>query len=114
VCSSDLVGPGRSDKSYGIHVARLAGLPEGVLKRAQSILDSLTASADRDHDARVTGPSGASLIAENPPLALQSQLSLFSDAERDALEDLHQLNLETISPMDAFMWLARIKKQLSR
>lgn len=108
------VGPGRSDKSYGIHVARLAGLPEGVLERAQSILDSLTASAERDRGARVIGPSGASLVAESPLLGVQSQLSLFSDAERDALEDLHQLNLESISPMDAFMWLARIKKQLSR
>ena len=109
------VGPGRSDKSYGIHVARLAGLPETVLKRAQSILDSLTSADARDHDARVTGPRGASLAAEGAPRlgAAQTQLSLFNDAERNALDGLRELRLETISPMDAFMWLARIKKQLS-
>jgi len=108
------VGPGRSDKSYGIHVARLAGLPEVVLKRAQGILDSLTAGDERDHLARVRGP----LTGGIDPLALpssgqQAQLSLFSDAERDALDGLHELQLETISPMDAFMWLTRLKKQLS-
>ncbi len=109
------VGKGRSDKSYGIHVARLAGLPEGVLKRAQSILDSLTAGDARDHSARVTGPRGASLAAESAaPLAgPQSQLSLFNESERDALDGLRGLDLESISPMDAFMWLARIKQQLS-
>ena len=109
------VGKGRSDKSYGIHVARLAGLPEGVLKRAQTILDSLTSSAERDHGARVVGPGGASVAAENPVLRFgpQSQLSLFSETERDALDGLRELNLESISPMDAFMWLARIKQELS-
>ncbi len=109
------VGKGRSDKSYGIHVARLAGLPEGVLKRAQTILNSLTAAADRDHDARLTGPGGASVAADSPTATPgpRTQLSLFSDTERDALEGLRQLDLETISPMDAFMWLARIKQELS-
>jgi hypothetical protein len=38
---------------------------------------------------------------------------LFSETERDALDGLRGLDLESISPMDAFMWLARIKKQLS-
>lgn len=114
------VGKGRSDKSYGIHVARLAGLPESVLKRAQGILDSLTAADARDHDARVDGPGarilrGASVAADSPAIATgpQTQLSLFNEAERDALDGLRELDLETISPMDAFMWLARIKNQLS-
>jgi len=108
------VGPGRSDKSYGIHVARLAGLPEGVLKRAQSILDSLTAADARDHEARVSGPGPAGAAGARPPLTgPQTQLSLFKESERDALDGLRGLDLETISPMDAFMWLARIKKQLS-
>ncbi len=42
----------------------------------------------------------------------QTQLSLFNESERDALDALKGLNLETISPMDAFLWLARIKKQI--
>jgi DNA mismatch repair protein MutS len=103
------VGPGRSDKSYGIHVARLAGLPETVLERAQVILSSLSVADQRDLPALqpTTGNFSSSPI---PPEA--GQLSLFRESERDALDALHDLNLESISPMDAFMWLAKIKKQL--
>ena len=54
---------------------------------------------------------GASLIADQtkPPL---SQLTLFRESERDALAALRTLDLEKLSPMDAFMWLMKIKKQL--
>jgi DNA mismatch repair protein MutS len=109
------VGPGRSDKSYGIHVARLAGLPEKVLHRAQEILKSLTTADKRDlparRPARDGSAGGASLVADQagPP---PSQLTLFRENERDALKALRSLDLEIISPMDAFMWLDRIKKQL--
>ena len=110
------VVPGRSDKSYGIHVARLAGLPEGVLRRAQAILGTLAAGDERDHDAR--RPGGASLAADRPPgtgpqtrgTALQA--TLFHEPERDALKALRELDLDRISPVDAFMWLARLKKSL--
>jgi len=108
------VGPGRSDKSYGIHVARLAGLPEGVLHRAQEILQSLTAADKRDLPARRPageGAGGASLVAEGNRQP-SGQMTLFRESERDALQALRTLDLEKISPMDSFMWLVRIKKQL--
>ncbi len=109
------VGPGRSDKSYGIHVARLAGLPDKVLLRAQEILHSLTAADKRDLPARrpSSGPGvgGASLVADQTGQP-SSQLTLFRESERDALAALRTLDLETLSPMDAFMWLMKIKKQL--
>ncbi len=108
------VGPGRSDKSYGIHVARLAGLPESVLQRAQSILESLTKMDQRDLPALRKNPGANSPLSDKLLLGQpQSQLSLFNESERDALDALKGLNLETISPMDAFLWLARIKKQIS-
>jgi DNA mismatch repair protein MutS len=108
------VGKGRSDKSYGIHVARLAGLPEEVLERAQEILHSLTVADKRDFQARrptADPAAGASWIAEAAS-GPSSQLSLFRESERDALQALHKLDLEKLSPMDAFMWLMKIKKQL--
>jgi DNA mismatch repair protein MutS len=108
------VGKGRSDKSYGIHVARLAGLPEEVLGRAQEILHSLTVADKRDFQARrptADPAAGASWIAE-AAAGPSSQLSLFRESERDALQALHKLDLEKLSPMDAFMWLMKIKKQL--
>jgi len=106
------VKPGCSDKSYGIHVARLAGVPEPVLRRAEELL-ALFSSEDARTLApeRLPGAPGFSLAADRP-LAAARQLSLFSDGERDALDALRDLDLEGISPMDAFLWLARIKKQL--
>jgi len=108
------VAPGRSDKSYGIHVARLAGLPESVLHRAQEILHSLTVADQRDLPARRPGPelTGGASVAADRPAGPSSQLSLFRENERDALKALGKLDLEKLSPMDAFMWLVNIKKQL--
>jgi DNA mismatch repair protein MutS len=106
------VSPGRSDKSYGIHVAELAGLPDPVLRRAEEILGSLAAADQRDKPAR--RPAGASFAADGPGSAAggNTQLSLFRESERDALDALRNLDLDHISPMDAFMWLAKIRKQL--
>ncbi len=114
------VSPGRSDKSYGIHVARLAGIPEAVLRRAEGILASLAAEDQRTLGDRnlLPGPGGASWAADPDgdgvpgPGGPGRQLSLFSAGERDALETLSNLDLERISPVDAFMWLVKIRKQL--
>jgi len=103
------VGPGRSDKSYGIHVARLAGLPENVLERAQNILSTLSVTDQRDMPV-IRNEGGLNSSQQIVPDA--GQLSLFRESERDALDALNDLDLEKISPMDAFMWLAKIKKQL--
>jgi DNA mismatch repair protein MutS len=109
------VAAGRSDKSYGIHVARLAGVPEPVLRRAESILAYLTRDDARSTAGGVarSGTGGGSLAADRgAPGAGEVQLSLFNEQERDALDALRGLDVETISPVDAFMWLVRIKRQL--
>ncbi len=102
------VSPGRSDKSYGIHVARLAGLPEPVLRRAELILASLTAADRRELPALRVRPEAPAATGSGAP----AQLSLFREAERDALAALKALDLESISPVDAFMWLVKIRRQL--
>jgi DNA mismatch repair protein MutS len=106
------VVPGCSDESYGIHVAELAGLPATVLHRAKAILESLAVGDRRDLQARRPGSGQSGLPGgfSGP----QAQLSLFQESERDALDALRELDLDHISPMDAFMWLARIKKQLGQ
>ncbi|MDP1845445.1 MAG: hypothetical protein Q8L09_01710, partial [Candidatus Moranbacteria bacterium] len=88
-------------------------LPDPVLLRAQHILDSLSASDLRDHQARAPrlrdGATANGLVPAPPHPA---QLDLFRQGERDALQALKDMDLESISPMDAFLWLARIKQQL--
>jgi DNA mismatch repair protein MutS len=105
------VKPGCSDKSYGIHVARLAGVPEPVLQRAEALLETLTAEDARalSPDRLPAGPTYSTTADGAAPI---HQLSLFTDGERDALEGLRGLDLDTLSPLDAFLWLARIKKQI--
>ena len=56
--------------------------------------------------------AGGFSLAADLPVAANRQLSLFTDGERDALDALRDLDLESLSPLDAFLWLARIKKQL--
>ncbi len=106
------VEAGRSDKSYGIHVARLAGIPEPVLRRAETLLASLVLDDAQARDRGVRTPAAGFSVAAEGPGSCRTQLSLFTDGEKDALEALRELDLERISPMDAFMWLARIRRQL--
>jgi len=100
------VVPGRSDRSYGIQVARLAGLPRPVVERAQEILGAL------EHDELVRGgrPS-LSRTATEP----QQQLGLFQSlpspqAER-LLERLRSMDPDHLTPMEALALLAQMKKE---
>jgi DNA mismatch repair protein MutS len=100
------VVPGRSDRSYGIQVARLAGLPRPVVERAQEILGAL------EHDELVRGgrPS-LSRTATEP----QQQLGLFQSlpspqAER-LLERLRSMDPDHITPMEALALLVQMKKE---
>jgi DNA mismatch repair protein MutS len=93
------VAEGPADRSYGIHVARLAGLPEGVIGRARDILAEL--ESQRAH----------ALPAQRS--ALDPQLALFTEEEsasRDRLaalaETLDELDPDTLSPLAALNLLA--------
>jgi DNA mismatch repair protein MutS len=80
---------GSADKSFGIQVARLAGLPESILSRAKEILSKLE-SADINHEA---------ILGDNDP---PQQLTLFGSAEpNDIMEELKNLTVDDITPIDA-------------
>ena len=98
------VVPGRSDRSYGIHVARLAGLPPTVVTRARDILNGL----ERDELSRGGRPSMSA--AGN---AAQGQMGLFHvPADDDAVRRrLRSLDVNEITPMQALALLAELKNQ---
>ncbi len=82
---------GGADKSFGVQVARLAGLPEDVIKRAKELLKQLE-NADINHD----------IMADVGPGEDPQQLTLFgSPAPNDILETLRQLDVNAMTPMDA-------------
>jgi DNA mismatch repair protein MutS len=97
--------PGRSDRSYGIQVARLAGLPRAVIDRAGEILTAL----ERDELTRGGRPSVSSTPSEP-----QQQLGLFqSPAADDRLRQrLAAVDLDQVTPMQALAFLAELKKEL--
>ena len=97
--------PGRSDRSYGIQVARLAGLPGSVVTRAREILNGL----ERDELSRGGRPS---LSGEGP--RNQQQLGLFQAqaAGEDAIHKrLRELDVDQVTPMQALALLAELKRE---
>ena len=97
--------PGSADKSYGIHVAQLAGVPRIVLDRAKVILKTL----ENDH----LDESGKTKVpARSTHKKRELQLALFSDEEHPIIDELRQLNVNEMTPMAALQELHRLREQL--
>jgi DNA mismatch repair protein MutS len=102
------IEPGGSDRSFGIQVARLAGLPAPVVVRAQEILRNLERTEfDREGRPRLAhsdqGPA--------PPGA--RQLPLFSARDEAVLAELRRLEVDRMTPMEALALLAELRRRLS-
>ena len=95
------VKPGPSNNSYGIHVARLAGLPESVIGRAETILANLP------EQSKTIG----ALIVKAPPRSPVIQSSLFSPMDQIEAE-LRNFNIENSTPLQGLALLERWKKSL--
>ena len=92
--------PGGADRSYGIHVGRLAGLPAPVLSRANEVLRLLEAGHRVAHQPA-------------PPPSDAQQLALFAQAARHPLlAELDGLDVNALSPLEALNRLAAWKKQI--
>ncbi|KAB2642259.1 MAG: DNA mismatch repair protein MutS [Verrucomicrobia bacterium] len=70
--------PGAADKSYGIQVARLAGLPKGVVERAKSILSHLELHSVKP-EAKTQGPKAKNTVQDTLPKANVAQMDLFGN-----------------------------------
>ena len=93
---------GAADKSYGIHVARLAGLPPKVTERAEEILHAL----EQKEAASVAAEIPAAKAQEMPPA--DGMASLFADG---TLEELRTLDIMTMTPLEAMNTLYRLQEQ---
>ncbi|MCU1245774.1 MAG: mutS-1 [Acidobacteria bacterium] len=96
------VVPGSADKSYGIQVAKLAGIPRSITDRAREILTTL----ERKERAMVEETRSRGV---KPPV---NQLSLFDSREQDVLDLLRSLDLDTLSPLEALNRLHQLKQRL--
>ncbi len=100
------VVPGSADKSYGLHVARLAGLPETVIERAGEVLANLEAA---EFDA-----TGRPRLAKGhlPAGAGQEQMTLFTPPEELVARVVREVDLEELTPLAALNLLASLKHRL--
>ncbi|MCI0711402.1 MAG: DNA mismatch repair protein MutS [Chloroflexi bacterium] len=90
---------GKADRSYGIYVAKLAGVPKAVVNRATEILQELEAQGS---DFRVREREKDSAY----------QISLFDDARHPVIEALKKVNIENMSPIDAITRLYELKRMV--
>ena len=100
------IEPGPADKSYGIHVAKIAGLPEKLLERADSILSHLE-SQNKGLDSEL--PDGS--LQKQPQVA--EQMSLFAEgSENPVLTELRDLDIYNMTPLEVMAAVAELKKKL--
>ncbi len=101
---------GSADKSYGIHVARLAGIPRQVNDRAREILLRL----ESDHMENMVPSQGGP-----PPSSRESlQMTLFEYADHPLLDEIRQLDLDQLTPLQALQqmhqWQQKLEASLDR
>ncbi|KRN01900.1 DNA mismatch repair protein MutS [Levilactobacillus senmaizukei DSM 21775 = NBRC 103853] len=127
--------PGPADKSYGIHVAKLAGMPNSLLGRAEVILQDLEEAADQEAPKlsapttapeitpvtpQAATPTTAPAASESAPTPVDEQLSLFGDAadltpaQAKVLQQISGLNLMGMTPMavmnEVYKWQQKLSK----
>jgi DNA mismatch repair protein MutS len=94
--------PGRSDRSYGVHVAKLAGIPTAIVERAAQVLSSLAVH----HGPASAGPGGPAAVA--PP---DGQFSLFTEyIPHPVVQQLREMKIESLAPIQAFDELRKLQR----
>jgi DNA mismatch repair protein MutS len=101
---------GSADKSYGIHVAKLAGLPDELLDRSSDILAHL--ESETPEMTLQTTESAPKIEVVEAVVEETEQLSLFAQEDNPVLKELKELNLLEMTPMAALNCLFQLQKKL--
>ena len=95
--------PGGTDESYGVHVARLAGVPQNVTKRANEILKSLERKSIISEKA----------MQKEDKKKQEGQLDMFNFKLAEIASQIDKIDLNTLTPIDALNILVKIKEKMS-
>ena len=95
--------PGGSDKSYGIHVAKLAGIPKTILERSKEILDELESTFQKE----ATGDH----LAKHKTVESSDEI-LFVQKNKNVLDKLSSIDINNLTPIEAINLLNQIKSEI--
>jgi DNA mismatch repair protein MutS len=95
--------PGGTDKSYGVHVAKLAGIPNSILERSREILDELESTFAKE----ATGDRLARHKTKQP-----DKDSLFVQRHKSVLEKLASTDVNNLTPIEAINLLSQVKQEI--
>lgn len=102
---------GGADQSYGIQVAKLAGLPEEVVTKARAILNKLEESDINKKNQMDEAAVTTSIEAKDTQKPKVQQLNMFNFKEQELVEALREIDIMNITPMDAMNTLYKLVKK---
>ncbi|MBM2816792.1 MAG: mutS1 [Ignavibacteria bacterium] len=113
VIFSHKVMPGASDHSFGIHVAKMAGLPQLLIERANEIMHSLEGTAT-DTDEKSKSKPDTSTIKTINPKSRSEQLAIFEFRDDELRNRLFNLNVNKLTPIEALQIISDWQKEAKK
>ena len=96
--------PGGADRSYGVHVARLAGMPRAVVNRAQELLTVLEGTGKSRTNQRLNGSS-------EPTDSKQLQMPLFGSGDDELVQAVMEMDIANLTPLESINKLYELQEQ---
>ena len=104
--------PGAASRSYGVAVAKLAGLPEPVLARARALLESLESGAAPGAGVPGVGPAHGRAKPSDDQLDLFAPNPQIQRTHEEVIGTLRQVDVDRLTPLDALSLVARLKQRV--
>ena len=112
-CISRKIIKGGADKSYGIQVAKLAGVPDSVIQRAKELVEELSAADITEKVKEMKAEGNTKTKKKKYDQLEMDQISLFDTVrEEDIIDELKEIEISTLTPIDALNTLYRLQNKL--
>ena len=108
--------PGGADKSYGVLVAKLAGVPDSVIDRANEIVAELVKNDIANVARNIAGesPSAKAKLSATPDFVSPNQMTIFDTvSDSDIVNEIRQLDIKNLTPMDALNLLNELQSKVN-
>ena len=103
---------GGADKSYGIQVARLAGVPDAVLARARELVEQLSDADITEAIDKIAGPKKKKKAIRYDEVDLAQMTFFDTSTDEDVIKELENADIQNMTPVDALNVLYRLQNKL--